>query len=568
VPWGVTHGPFNLSAQQLPAGVSVSFNPASISAGETSQVTVTTDGTTPVGLDGFTFEASPQSSSDEYGFTGMGLVVTATPQPTGFVSVSPAYAVLSQGGNAVTVKVTVNGQNGFTGSAFLYTDPPSGITASFSQNPTSSSSVLTLTASASAQPGLWNIGLCFNTTANSCGIGGYVDSFFVLVQPVPAFSLTSSASSMIVPPSSSASTTISVTPQTGFSGNVTLSALNLPSGMTATFGTNPSTGGTSVLTLTAGNNTPTGNYLVIVTGTSGVNTVTIPIALVVMETVSTTTALTINPSGGTLTAGASYSLTATVLPASGSVMPTGNVVFTIGSATQTEALNSSGVATYTGTAPSTAGALAISAAYQGTAEFSASISNTLSEIVVISSFTVSGTTVSVAPGATTGNTSVITVTPVNGFTGTVNLSCAISPTAASDPATCGISPASVTISGGAQTSTLTVYTTAPTSCSAMVHPTHPGEPWYAAGSATLACLLLFGIPARRRSWRTMLGMLAILVVLSGGILACGGGGGGAGGGGGNNCTPNSGTTAGSYTITLTGTSGTLTATNTITLTVQ
>jgi hypothetical protein len=97
----------------------------------------------------------------------------------------------------------------------------------------------------------------------------------------------------------------------------------------------------------------------------------------------------------------------------------------------------------------------------------------------------------------------------------------------------------------------------------MVHPQLPGEPWYAAGGATLACLLLFGIPARRRSWRTVLGGMTLFVALSSGIFACGGG-----GGGGNNCIPNSGTTAGTYTITVTGASGTLTATNTVTLTVQ
>jgi hypothetical protein len=180
-------------------------------------------------------------------------------------------------------------------------------------------------------------------------------------------------------------------------------------------------------------------------------------------------------------------------------------------------------------------------------------------------FTIAGIAVSVTSGATTGNTSTITVTPAGGFTGTVNLSCAISPMAASKPVTCSLSPASVAISGAAQTSTLTVSTTAATTCSsALVHPKLPGEPWYAAGGATLACLLLFGIPARRRSWRTMLGMLALLAALSGGVLACGGGGGGSG----NNCTSSSGTTAGTYTITVTGTSGTITATSTITLTVQ
>jgi hypothetical protein len=88
-------------------------------------------------------------------------------------------------------------------------------------------------------------------------------------------------------------------------------------------------------------------------------------------------------------------------------------------------------------------------------------------------------------------------------------------------------------------------------------------PWYAAGGATLAGILIFGIPARRRSWLTLLGMLALLVGSSGGVIACGGGGSVGGGGGGN-----PGTTAGTYTITVTGTSGTITATNTVALTVQ
>ena len=76
-------------------------------------------------------------------------------------------------------------------------------------------------------------------------------------------------------------------------------------------------------------------------------------------------------------------------------------------------------------------------------------------------FSITGTAVSVAPGASTGNTSTITLNPSGGFTGVISLSCAVTvtPTAASDPATCSI-PASVTVSGStAQTTTLTVNTT-------------------------------------------------------------------------------------------------------------
>jgi len=175
-------------------------------------------------------------------------------------------------------------------------------------------------------------------------------------------------------------------------------------------------------------------------------------------------------------------------------------------------------------------------------------------------FSIAGTAVSVAPGATTGNTSTITVTPQAGFTSTVALTCTFTANASNDPATCSISPASLTNFTGTtpQTSTLTIGTTAPTSALNQTR-----KLFWPAGGAALALLMLFGIPARRRSWRAMLGMVALLFILAGGMVACGGSSGGGGGGGGN-----SGTTAGFYTITVTGTSGSITESSTVSLTVQ
>jgi hypothetical protein len=252
----------------------------------------------------------------------------------------------------------------------------------------------------------------------------------------------------------------------------------------------------------------------------------------------------------------------TVSGSAGIAAPTGTVTLSSGTYTSSAVQLTAGAASITIPANSLVfGTNTLTASYSGDSNYMAITASEPVQVGVAVSpgLTISGPSISVAPGATTGNTSKITVTPVNGFTGTVNLSCSISPSAFSDPATCSLSPVSVAISGtSAQTSTLTVFTTAASS-SALVHPKLPGEPWYAAGGATLACLLLFGIPARRRSWRTMLGVLALFVLLSGGLFACGGGGGGGG---------NSGTTPGSYTITVTGNSGTVTASNTITLTVQ
>jgi len=171
-----------------------------------------------------------------------------------------------------------------------------------------------------------------------------------------------------------------------------------------------------------------------------------------------------------------------------------------------------------------------------------------------------------SPGTTTGNTATITVTPSGSFTGSVALTAAIatSPAGATDLPTFSFgatTPVSIT-GASAGTGTLTVTTTAATTA-ALARPKSNGAPWYAAGGATLACLLFIGIPVRRRRWRTMLGMLVLLAFLTGAIVSCGGSSGGSGGG-----TSNPGTTTGSYTITVTGTSGSITQTTTVNLTVN
>jgi len=173
---------------------------------------------------------------------------------------------------------------------------------------------------------------------------------------------------------------------------------------------------------------------------------------------------------------------------------------------------------------------------------------------------VTGAPLNVAPGATTGNTSTISVTPWYGFTGAVSLSCAITPTAASDPPTCSV-PTTVMINGTtAQPATLTVNTTAATG---MNQPA--SAPWRGAAGAVLACVVLLFTPMRRRNWLALMAWVALFAATAG--MGCGGGastGGGGGGGGGTNF----GTTAGTYTVTITGVSGGMTETGTVALTVQ
>ncbi|HXY15895.1 MAG TPA: IPT/TIG domain-containing protein, partial [Terriglobales bacterium] len=150
-------------------------------------------------------------------------------------------------------------------------------------------------------------------------------------------------------------------------------------------------------------------------------------------------------------------------------------------------------------------------------------------------------------------TSTITVTPTNGFTGTVNLTCNVTGGGSPEP-TCALSSSSVNGSG---TSTLTASTTGNTA-----KKMHSTGIFYAMllpiGGMTL---LGAGFTSRRRK---LLGILLICLVISGLVfmVACGGGSSGGGGGGGG------GTPAGTYTITVQGTSGSINQSTTLTLTVQ
>ena len=156
---------------------------------------------------------------------------------------------------------------------------------------------------------------------------------------------------------------------------------------------------------------------------------------------------------------------------------------------------------------------------------------------------------SIAPGASA--TSTVTVSSSTLYSGTVTLTCALTnspPGAVYAPSCTGgsntVTLSSTTTSG---TATITVSTTAATA--SLAYPRLPGRGrglFGAGGGAVLAFLLFLGIPARRRSWRSMLVVLVMMAAL-GSLAACGGGGSTGG------STGNPGTSAGTYTFTVTGT---------------
>ena len=88
------------------------------------------------------------------------------------------------------------------------------------------------------------------------------------VTPPPNYTISASPSSLSVTQGTSSGSTITVTPQYGFSGSVTFSASGLPSGVTAAFSPNPAST-SSTLTLMAAGTATTGTATVTITGTSG-----------------------------------------------------------------------------------------------------------------------------------------------------------------------------------------------------------------------------------------------------------------------------------------------------------
>jgi subtilase family serine protease len=87
------------------------------------------------------------------------------------------------------------------------------------------------------------------------------------------FSISTSASSLTIQQGSSGSSTVTVTSLNGFNSAVTLFVTGAPTGITASFSTNPLTpssgGSTTALSVNASSSTSSGNYTLKVSGTSG-----------------------------------------------------------------------------------------------------------------------------------------------------------------------------------------------------------------------------------------------------------------------------------------------------------
>ena len=128
----------------------------------------------------------------------------------------------------------------------------------------------------------------------------------------PSFTLSDSPSSLTITQGGAGGTsTVTVTDLGGFTGSVTLAASGLPSGVTAAFNPNPTTG-TSTLTLTASSSATTGTATVTITGTSGSLVATTTLALTVNAAASPNFTIGASPANLTVTQGSNGTSTITI----------------------------------------------------------------------------------------------------------------------------------------------------------------------------------------------------------------------------------------------------------------
>ena len=277
------------------------------------------------------------------------------------------------------------------------------------------------------------------------------------------------------------------------------------------------------------------------------------------------TTTTLTTSAALCAISATVPLTATVAGSISGTAPTGTVQFLVDNVIVGSSSLASGTATFTLPAQSS-GSHTLSAVYTGDGNYGGSkgtllaTDGSLASVDFVSttnpdfSLTPCTGTVTVQPGAV-GTGVAFTITPVNGFTGTVNM-IATNNNLAGATYTFSVSPVTITSATAGTTSFVITASTVNAALRAQLkgassHPRPARTPWYAAGSgATLACMLLLTMPRRRR-WGALLAVMLSVAALT--AVGCSntsttGGSGGGGGGSGTTTTP---TPAGTYTFTVT-----------------
>ena len=171
-------------------------------------------------------------------------------------------------GAAVRVPITINRQDGFSGAVALeILGAPDGLSGTFAPNPTSGDeSILTIQVEESVAAGIYTLSVRGTsggesaTTEVTVEVTGTTSS--------PTFSLALSPANVSVEPGETATAQVTVRKTDSFSGNVSLSAEDVPDGVTVSF--DPRSAATSSqVRLEVSDEVDAGSYTLTITGSGG-----------------------------------------------------------------------------------------------------------------------------------------------------------------------------------------------------------------------------------------------------------------------------------------------------------
>src|SRR5436190_1255071 len=303
-----------LSLGGAPTGVTGSFNPAA-PTGTSATLTVSVGATVVPGVYNLTVNGSGSPGNRS---TPLTLTVSAAPDYS--LSLAPAALTIAQGATGTTT-VTITRTN-FTGAVTLSLgNAPTGVTGSFNPAaPTGTSSTLTVSVGAAVLSGTYNL-----TVAGTGAPGNRSTPLTLTVSEAPDYTLSLTPAQLTLAHPARRTATLTIT-RTNFTGAVTLSLGNAPSGVTGSFNPAAPTGTNSTLTMVVGAAVTPGVYNLTVDGTGTPGPRSTPLTLTVSAAPGY--ALAVAPAALTIGQGATGSTTVTITRTNFS----GAVTLSVGSA--------------------------------------------------------------------------------------------------------------------------------------------------------------------------------------------------------------------------------------------
>ncbi len=276
-------GEVALAATGAPAGLTVTLNPATISAGSTtSAVTLTSAGTVAPGNYPISIAGTGTGVSSAATLT---VVIAAATTPAVSVSVAPTSASIVAGASG-TATATIARTGGFAGAvAMTSSGAPAGVTLAFTPStidPASTTSAVAIAVASTVAAGSYPITVTASGTGVTAATATYTLTVTAAAAPTLTVAVAPTTTSIVAGASGSATATI--TRGGGFAGAVAMTSTGAPAGMTLTFtpaSIDPSAS-TSAVAIAVGAGVAAGSYPIVISAAgTGVTTATATLTVTV-----------------------------------------------------------------------------------------------------------------------------------------------------------------------------------------------------------------------------------------------------------------------------------------------